>query len=170
MLARLFPSFPQGLEAEFRQSHNLTMVREARIATVLGVFLYASFYFWERLIDTETTAISLAIRFFVCASLLLVSLLPPSILVRHLQVWLTIVLSIVGLGISANGMLLTDGLNRVLAAVRKLQQDGPSADFTSKAKESARRGYEESLKQNNYWMGRLQSAPHANWKTPPDSC
>jgi adenylate cyclase len=120
MLARLFPSFPQGLEAEFRQSHNLTMVREARIAIVLGVFLYASFYFWERLIDTETTAISLAIRFFVCASLLLVSLLPPSILVRHLQVWLTIVLSIVGLGISANGMLLTDGLNRVLAAVMLL--------------------------------------------------
>jgi zinc protease len=47
--------------------------------------------------------------------------------------------------------------DRVLAAVRKLQQDGPSDDLTSRAKESARRGYEESLRQNSYWMGRLQT-------------
>ena len=47
--------------------------------------------------------------------------------------------------------------DRVLAAVRKLQQDGPSEDLTARAKESARRGYEESLRQNSYWMGRLQT-------------
>ncbi|HEX4347420.1 MAG TPA: insulinase family protein, partial [Vicinamibacterales bacterium] len=47
--------------------------------------------------------------------------------------------------------------DRVIAAVRKLQQDGPSDDLTARAKESARRGYEESLKQNSYWMGRLQT-------------
>ena len=37
------------------------------------------------------------------------------------------------------------------------RQEGPSADLTNRAKEAARRGYEESLKQNGYWMGRLQS-------------
>ena len=47
--------------------------------------------------------------------------------------------------------------DRVLQAVKKLQADGPSADLTARAKESARRGYEESLKQNSYWMGRLQT-------------
>ena len=45
---------------------------------------------------------------------------------------------------------------RVLQAVRQLQQDGPSTDLTAKAKEAARKSYETSLKQNAYWMGRLQ--------------
>ena len=35
---------------------------------------------------------------------------------------------------------------------------GPSADLTNRAKESARRTYETSIKQNGYWIGRLQSA------------
>lgn len=47
--------------------------------------------------------------------------------------------------------------DRVLAEVKRLQQEGPSADLTTRAKESARRGYETSLKQNAYWLGRLQS-------------
>jgi zinc protease len=47
--------------------------------------------------------------------------------------------------------------DRVLKAVKKLQQEGPSADLTSRAKEQARRGYEDSLKQNSYWMGRLRT-------------
>jgi zinc protease len=47
--------------------------------------------------------------------------------------------------------------DRVLQAVRKLQQEGPSADLTERALEAAKRGYEESLKQNSYWMGRLQT-------------
>jgi len=47
--------------------------------------------------------------------------------------------------------------DRVLAEVRRLQQEGPSADLTTRAKESARRGYETSLKQNAYWLGRLQA-------------
>jgi zinc protease len=45
---------------------------------------------------------------------------------------------------------------RVLQAVKRLQQEGPSADLTSRAKESAKRTYEESLRQNNYWLRRLQ--------------
>jgi zinc protease len=48
-------------------------------------------------------------------------------------------------------------IDRVLQAIRQLQQDGPSEDLTAKARESARRGYETALKQNNYWLGRLQT-------------
>lgn len=47
--------------------------------------------------------------------------------------------------------------DRVLAEVKKLQTDGPSADLVAKAKEGARRDYETALKQNAYWMGRLQT-------------
>jgi zinc protease len=46
---------------------------------------------------------------------------------------------------------------RVLQEIRRLQQEGPSADLTARAKESARRGYETSMKQNAYWLGRLQT-------------
>ena len=49
-------------------------------------------------------------------------------------------------------------LDRVMQEVRRLQQEGPSADLTNRAKESARRSYETSMKQNGYWIGRLQSA------------
>ena len=48
--------------------------------------------------------------------------------------------------------------SRVMAEIRRLQQDGPSDDLTNRAKEAARRNYELALKQNNYWLGRLQSA------------
>jgi zinc protease len=47
--------------------------------------------------------------------------------------------------------------DRVFSEIKRLQQDGPSADLTNRAKESARRGYEESLRQNGYWLGRLQT-------------
>jgi len=47
--------------------------------------------------------------------------------------------------------------DRVLAEVTRLQQEGPSADLTSRAKESARRGYETALEQNPYWLRRLQT-------------
>jgi zinc protease len=47
--------------------------------------------------------------------------------------------------------------DRVLAEVRRLQQEGPSSDLTASAKESARRTYETSLKQNAYWMRRMQT-------------
>ena len=46
---------------------------------------------------------------------------------------------------------------RVIQEVKKLQTDGPSADLVSKAKEGARRDYETALKQNAYWMRRLQT-------------
>ena len=48
--------------------------------------------------------------------------------------------------------------DRVLQEIRRLQQEGPSPELVNSAKETARRGYETSLKENQYWMRRLQSA------------
>ena len=49
-----------------------------------------------------------------------------------------------------NGM--TD---RVIAEIKRLQDEGPSADLTNRAKEGARRAYETALTQNGYWLRRL---------------
>ena len=46
---------------------------------------------------------------------------------------------------------------RVLKEIKRLQDEGPSADLTNKAKETARRGYETALKQNDYWLRRLET-------------
>jgi zinc protease len=50
-----------------------------------------------------------------------------------------------------------DGMvDRVIDEMKKLQERGPAAPLVDKAKESARRAYEESLKENGYWLGRMQ--------------
>src|SRR4029450_3577583 len=49
-------------------------------------------------------------------------------------------------------------IERVQKEVARLQAAGPSADLTTRAKETARRAYETSVKQNSFWLGRLQSA------------
>jgi zinc protease len=49
-------------------------------------------------------------------------------------------------------------VERVLREVKRLQSEGPSADLTSRAQESARREHETALKQNGFWLGSLQSA------------
>ena len=46
--------------------------------------------------------------------------------------------------------------DRVMVEVRRLQQQGPPAELVEKAKETARRSLETSLRENSYWMGRLQ--------------
>ena len=46
---------------------------------------------------------------------------------------------------------------RTMQEIARLQKEGPSADLTNRAKESARRGYETALKTNDYWLGRLQT-------------
>jgi len=46
---------------------------------------------------------------------------------------------------------------RVMTEVRRLQREGPGDDLTNRAKESARRNYEQALQQNSYWLGRLQT-------------
>jgi zinc protease len=48
--------------------------------------------------------------------------------------------------------------SRVLAEVARLQKEGPSEDLTTRAKETARRAHETALRQNSFWLGRLQSA------------
>ena len=49
-------------------------------------------------------------------------------------------------------------VQRILQEVRRLQAEGPNADLTNRAKETARRGHETAMRQNSYWLGRLQSA------------
>ena len=46
---------------------------------------------------------------------------------------------------------------RVMQEIKRLQQQGPTQDLTDRAKETARRGYETALKQNDYWLGRMQT-------------
>ena len=48
-------------------------------------------------------------------------------------------------------------IERVLQEVGRLQQVGPSADLTSRAREAARRGYETALAQNPYWLQRMRT-------------
>ena len=48
-------------------------------------------------------------------------------------------------------------IDRVLEEVERLQQDGPSADLTNRAKESARLTYETSLRENGYWLRRMST-------------
>ena len=53
-----------------------------------------------------------------------------------------------------NVMSMTD---RVMEEIRRLQKDGPSVDLTNRAKESARRTYETSLRENGYWLRRMST-------------
>jgi zinc protease len=55
--------------------------------------------------------------------------------------------------------------DKVLDEVRRLQQEGPAAALVDSAKETARRGYETALRENNYWLRRLQTV-HM-FQTPP---
>ena len=47
--------------------------------------------------------------------------------------------------------------DRVLEEIARLQRDGPSEDLTTRAKESARRTYETSLRENGYWLHRMST-------------
>jgi zinc protease len=55
-----------------------------------------------------------------------------------------------------------DNVDKMIARVQqevvRLQTHGPTEDLTTRAKETARRAYETSVKQNSFWLGRLQSA------------
>jgi predicted Zn-dependent peptidase len=42
--------------------------------------------------------------------------------------------------------------------VQRLQAEGPSPDLTTRAKETARRAFETSRRQNGFWLARLQSS------------
>jgi zinc protease len=48
-------------------------------------------------------------------------------------------------------------IERVQQEVERLKREGPSADLLNKAKETAKRNYETSLRTNAYWLGRLQA-------------
>jgi zinc protease len=44
---------------------------------------------------------------------------------------------------------------RVLEEIKRMQTNGPSDDLTNRAKETARRNYETSLRENGYWLRRM---------------
>jgi zinc protease len=46
---------------------------------------------------------------------------------------------------------------RVMQEIRRIQTGGLSADAVANAKEGAKRDYETALRQNNYWLRRLQT-------------
>ena len=41
--------------------------------------------------------------------------------------------------------------------IERLKKEGPGDDLLNRAKETSRRNYQTALKQNNYWLGRLQT-------------
>jgi zinc protease len=47
---------------------------------------------------------------------------------------------------------------RVMGEIRRLQKEGPTGDLVNRAKESAMREHETGMKQNGYWLARLQAA------------
>jgi zinc protease len=49
-------------------------------------------------------------------------------------------------------------IERIRQEIQLLQKEGPSADLTTRAKEAARRQHETLLRENGFWLGRLQSA------------
>jgi len=58
-------------------------------------------------------------------------------------------------GAPENHQKMTD---RVLAEVQRLQKEGPTEDFLNRVKQTALRENEEGVKQNGYWLSRLQGA------------
>ena len=64
----------------------------------------------------------------------------------------------IDISFSASPDNLQKMIGRVKQEVVRLQTAGPTDDLTNRAKETARRAFETSVKQNNFWIGRLQSA------------
>ena len=48
--------------------------------------------------------------------------------------------------------------DRVLQEVQRLQKEGPNEDYLIRARETALREHETGMKQNGYWLARLQAA------------
>lgn len=49
-------------------------------------------------------------------------------------------------------------VERSLQEAKRMQEEGPSEDLVNRARETARREHETALRQNGFWLGRLQSA------------
>ena len=47
---------------------------------------------------------------------------------------------------------------RVMQEVQRMQKDGPTEDLVNRARETALREHETGMKQNGYWLSRLQAA------------
>jgi zinc protease len=65
---------------------------------------------------------------------------------------------LIAVGFTAAPENLQKMTGRVMQEIQRLQKEGPSADLTNRAKESARREHETGMKTNGYWLSRLQGA------------
>ncbi len=73
----------------------------------------------------------------------------------------------IGVNFGAAPENITAMTDRVLEEVQKLQTEGPSEALVANAREAAKRDYETALKQNAYWMRRLQTV-HLLGENPSD--
>jgi zinc protease len=64
----------------------------------------------------------------------------------------------IGISFTAAPENLQKMTDRVMQEVQRLQKQGPSEDFLNRAKETARREHETGMRQNGYWLVRLQAA------------
>jgi hypothetical protein len=117
MAIRLFPSFPENLEAEFQQEYSSRSARVAWFGACIAQLLYLAFYFWDRVIAYSASNETLVIRLIVCAWFLLVIILPPRIFLSYLQAIFTATISIAGIGVVIIISILKDGLNLELSGV-----------------------------------------------------
>src|SRR5258708_7219518 len=81
----LFPHFPRHLEAAFQVQYNRDAAKINRVALLLGIVLFLSFYIWDRTVDLDDSPAILALRLIVFIVLLSTLLLPKILFVRHQQ-------------------------------------------------------------------------------------
>lgn len=82
----------------------------ARFGIVIGQFAYLAFYFWDRIIDSAHSNEALLVRIAVTASLVPIVFLPERIFVKHLQLWMTLVLLVAAIGLAAIVSIIQGGL------------------------------------------------------------
>ena len=81
----LFPSFPAELEAEFSRRYNQEAANVARVALVLGILVFLSFYVWDRVLDVDNSLTTLVLRIGVAVAAIGALAIPRVIFVRNLQ-------------------------------------------------------------------------------------
>jgi zinc protease len=64
----------------------------------------------------------------------------------------------IGISFTAAPENLQKMTDRVMQEVQRMQKQGPSDDYVTRAKETARREHETGMKRNLYWLTRLQAS------------
>ena len=106
----LFPSFPRELEAEFSSAYNRDAATVARIALLLAILVFLSFYFVDRILDIDNSSVTLVIRIGVVVAAVAGVAITRPIFVRYLQPIMVTLITIAGLAYVAIMFILKDGL------------------------------------------------------------